>query len=81
MKICDAEVPKELIPITRGRETALSTKLKQLKVGEAQSLDDKEWKTKSTPYRVANNVSKRHRWEFGQGRMPDGSGWLFKRVK
>ncbi len=81
MKIYDAEAAKDLIPVTRGRETALSAYLKQLKVGEALSIADKEWKTKSTPYRVANNISKRHGWKFEQGRMPNGNGWLFKRVK
>jgi len=80
MKILDAEAAKDIIPLTRGRETMLSAKLKQLKVGEALILTDKEWKTKSTPYRVANHLSKRSGWEFEQGRMPDGSGWVFKRV-
>lgn len=80
IKILDAEAAKDLIPVTRGRETLLSSKLKQLKVGEALILPDKDWKTKSPPYRVAINIAKRHGWQFEQGRMPDGSGWLFKRV-
>lgn len=80
MKILDAEAAKDIIPLTRGRETMLSAKLKQLKVGEALLLADKEWTTKSTPYRVANHLAKRSGWEFEQGRMPDGSGWVFKRV-
>lgn len=80
MKIFNATEAKDIIPIIRGRETKLSSKLKQLKVGEALFMANNEWKTKSTPYRVANNISKRHGWEFEQGRMPDGSGWVFKRI-
>jgi hypothetical protein len=42
---------------------------------EAVVLEAKDWKTKSTPYRVADYIAKRHGWKFEQGRMPDGSGW------
>lgn len=80
MKIFDATEAKDIIPIKHGRETKLSVKLKQLKVGEALFMADQEWKTKSSPYRVANNISKRHGWVFEQGRMPDNSGWVFKRI-
>ncbi|MBI1225187.1 MAG: hypothetical protein GC192_08090 [Bacteroidetes bacterium] len=80
MKILEEEEAKNLIPLTKGRETMLSAKLKQLKVGQALVVTPKDWKTKSSPYRVANNIAKRHGWQFEQGRMPDGSGWVFKRV-
>jgi hypothetical protein len=80
MTILNAEEAKDIIPLTKGRETMLSAKLKQLKVGEALVMPTKDWKTKGTPYRVANNIAKRHGWQFEQGRMPDGSGWVFKRV-
>lgn len=75
MKILSVMEAKDIIPVIRGRETKLSSKLKQLKVGEALFMADKEWKTKSTPYRVANNIAKRHGWEFEQGRMVAG-GYL-----
>ncbi len=80
MEILNEEEAKDIIPLTKGRETMLSAKLKQLKVGQALVLTPKDWKTKSSPYRVANNIAKRHGWQFEQGRMPDGSGWVFKRV-
>ena len=80
MEILDEEEAKNIIPLTKGRETAVSAKLKQLKVGQALVLPTKDWKTKSSPYRVANNIAKRHGWQFEQGRMPDGSGWVFKRI-
>lgn len=80
MKILNAEEAKDIIPLTSGRETLLSAKLKQLKVGEALVLGANDWKSKGTPYRVANNIAKRHGWEFEQGRMPDGTGWVFKRM-
>ncbi len=81
MKILTAEEAQGIIPLRKGRETLLSAKLKQLRVGDALILHPDDWKTKSTPYRVANNIAKRHGWRFEQGRMPDGSGWVFKRVE
>lgn len=80
MKKLNAEEAGNIVPLRNGRETLLSAQLKQLKVGEAIVLEAKDWKTKSPPYRVANNIAKRYGWKFEQGRMPDGSGWLFKRV-
>ena len=76
----NAEEAIGLMPIRNSRETLLSVMLKQLQVGEAIVLEAGEWKTKSSPYRVANNIAKRHGWKFEQGRMMDGSGWAFKRV-
>lgn len=81
MKILSAEEARDLLPVKRGRETALSAQLKQLKVGEALVLPASEWKTKGSPYRVANHLAKQHGWRFEQGRMPDGSGWVFKRME
>lgn len=80
MKKLTAAEADHIIPLKNSRETLLSAMLKQLQVGEAIVLENKDWKTKSTPYRVANNIAKRHGWQFEQGRMPDGSGWVFKRV-
>lgn len=81
MKKLSAEEASSIVPLKNSRETLLSAMLKQLQVGEAVVLEAKDWKTKSTPYRVANYIAKRHGWKFEQGRMPDGSGWLFKRVE
>lgn len=81
MKKLSAEEASKLLPLKNSRETLLSAMLKQLQVGEAIVLEAKEWKTKSTPYRVANHIAKRHGWQFEQGRLPDGSGWVFKRTK
>ena len=80
MKILNEEEARNLLPLTSGRETLLSSMLKQLKVGEALVVEARDWRSKSTPYRVANNITKRHGWQFEQGRLPDASGWLFKRV-
>ncbi|MCF8246460.1 MAG: hypothetical protein K9J37_10735, partial [Saprospiraceae bacterium] len=80
MQILNEEEAKDLIPLTKGRETLVSAQLKQLKVGQALVVTTKDWNTKSSPYRVANNIAKRHGWQFEQGRMPDGTGWVFKRV-
>ena len=81
MKILSPEEAQNIIPLSKGRMTLLSAKLKQLKVGEALVLESKDWSAKTPPYRVANNVAKRHGWRFEQGRMPDGLGWIFKRVE
>lgn len=80
MKKLSAEEAKNIIPLTSGRMTQLSANLRQLQVGEALILETKDWRTKDTPYRVANLIAKRYGWRFEQGRMPDGSGWIFKRV-
>lgn len=80
MKKLSVEEASRLMPIRNSRETLFSAMLKQLQVGEAIVLEAKDWKTKTAPYRVANNIAKRQGWKFEQGRMPDGSGWLFKRV-
>jgi hypothetical protein len=80
MKKLTAEEASSIVPLKHSRETQLSAMLKQLQVGEAVVLEAKEWKTKSTPYRVANHIAERHGWLFEQGRMPDGSGWVFKRI-
>lgn len=80
MKKLSAEEASGIVPLTHSRETLLSAMLKQLQVGEAIVLEAKDWKTKSAPYRVANNIAKRQGWRFEQGRMPDGSGWVFKRM-
>lgn len=80
MKILNEEEARNIIPLTQGRETLVAAKLKQLKVGEALVVEAKDWRTKSSPYRVADNIAKRYGWQFEQGRMPDGSGWIFKRT-
>lgn len=80
MKKLSAEEASKLMPIKNSRETLFSAMLKQLQVGEALILEAKDWKTKTAPYRVSNNIAKRHGWKFEQGRMPDGTGWVFKRV-
>lgn len=81
MKKLSAEEASGIVPLKHSRETLLSAMLKQLQVGEAIVMEAKDWKTKGTPYRVANNIAKRQGWKFEQGRMPDGSGWVFKRVE
>lgn len=80
MKKLSAEEASNIVPVKNSRETLLSAMLKQLQVGEGIMLEAKDWKTKTAPYRVANNIAKRRGWKFEQGRMPDGSGWVFKRV-
>lgn len=81
MKTLSAEEAKNIIPLRHGRQTLISARLRQLRPGEALIVESKDWKTKGAPYRVANNIAKRHGWRFEQGRMPDGSGWVFKRVE
>jgi hypothetical protein len=80
MKKLNAEEASLLKPIKHSRETLFSAMLKQLQVGEAIVLEAKDWKTKTAPYRVSNRIAKQNGWSFEQGRMADGSGWVFKRV-
>ncbi len=81
MKILNEEEARDIIPVSKGRLTLLAVKLQQLKIGEALILESGEWRTKSPPYRIANDLAKRTGRRFEQGRMPDGSGWIFKRVQ
>ena len=80
MELLNEAEARDIVPLTKGRETLLSARLKELKIGQALVVTPKDWKTKSSPYRVANNIARRHGRQFEQGRMPDGSGWVFKRV-
>lgn len=81
MKILEAEEAADILPLRRSRETRVSAMLKQLKVGQALVVETKDWKTKGTPYRVASRIAKSSNRRFEKGRMPDGSGWIFKRME
>jgi hypothetical protein len=79
-KLSAAEVNK-LPPVTSGKSTRLRSQLLTLNAGEAIVLPYTEWKTKYLPYVIVNKLAKQMNWQFESGRMLDGSGWIFKRVK
>jgi hypothetical protein len=80
MKKLSVEEAAELPLIKNGRETVVSAMLKQLKPGEALIITRADWKAKGAPYRIANAIARKTGRKFEKGRLPDGSGWVVKRV-
>jgi hypothetical protein len=80
MKKLTVEEAADITPIKRGRETEVSKALKQLKIGEGLVITHADWQTAGSPYRVVQNVSKSLGRTFENGKMPDGSGWIVKRL-
>ena len=81
MKKLTAEEAKDLIPLKPGKHNWVYKHTMQLKVGEALIVRYEDWKTKNTPYTTFRTVAKNTGFVLDFGRMPDGSGWLVKRVK
>ncbi len=81
MKTLSPEEAKKILPVTQGRHSWLAAELKQLPVGGAVIIEYNEWKTKTPPYRIANRVTKTYGWKFQNGKMPDGTGWIIKRIE
>ena len=81
MKIIEAEEANQLVPLTGGRETAVSGRLKMLKPGQALIIERGEWKAKYAPTRIARYIEKKYGWKFSGGRLPDASGWILQRVE
>jgi len=79
-KLNKEEIPT-VLPISKGRNTALRVELLQLQVGEACFLPKADWKTKNGPYYVVARIKKTHGFLYEYGLKTDGSGWLFRRVK
>lgn len=69
------------IPLLKqGRKTALRGLLLTLEIGEAIMMKNEEWKAKRLPYEIATRLMKSSTLRFEYGRLPDESGWLFRRV-
>ncbi len=71
---------ESLTPLTHGRETIVTAALKQLKTGEGIVITRAEWKAKETPYKAISRIAQKYNRVFEKGRMPDGSGWIVKRI-
>ena len=81
MKKLTVEEASKLIPMKKGKHTWLYIELMQLKPGEGIIINRADWKTKTTPYKTIRGAEGVLKMTFEYGRMPDGSGWLVKRVK
>jgi hypothetical protein len=81
MKKLTEEESKDLIPLRSGRITLVYSELVQLKVGETLIITPKDWITRKPPYATIRRAAKNAGFTFDYGRMPDGSGWVVKRVK
>jgi hypothetical protein len=79
-KIPKEEMPQQL-PVKRGRDSRLRGALLELEVGDGLFLPTAEWKPKSSPAFVVARLKKTQNLRFEYGLKPDGSGWLFRRVK
>ena len=80
MQKLNAEQAAAITLIKSGRESMVSAMIKQLQPGEALVITRADWKAKGAPYRIANAIEKKLNRKFEKGRMPDGSGWVVKRV-
>lgn len=80
MKKLSAEEGKDLMPVTNGRTTLVSAIVSNLLIGEVLIIARADWKGKKPPYQVVNRVAKKTGRTFEKGRMPDGSGWMVKRL-
>ena len=54
--------------------------LMTLEIGEAFLISNNEGKIITPPYAIIKKVSEVLQLKFEYGRMPDGSGWLVRRV-
>lgn len=68
-------------PLRGKRQTKVSAMLAQLQIGEGLIIErGKDWKTKSSPYRVINNFARKYNRTFDKAYANDGSGWWVKRL-
>jgi hypothetical protein len=79
MKKFNKEEAMRLKPAV-GRSTLVRAMVEQLEIGEALLITRDDWKAKDAPYRVVNYFAKKSGRKFKNGRMPDGTGWLVKRI-
>ena len=80
MKKLTVEEAKDLKPAGAGNTSKISAMAADLKTGEALIITRADWKHQKTPYRIINYLEKKSGKKFERGRLPDGSGWLIKRV-
>ena len=80
MKKLNTDQAAEITPVTNGRTTKVWAALTELLPGEGLVITRNDWKAKHPPYKVAKRVGIKTNRKFEWGRMPDGSGWLIKRV-
>ncbi len=81
MHILSEEEAQLIGTIKQGRNSLLRKNLLVLKVGQVLFLPNNEWAGAHPPYHVARRIATQTGAKFDYGRKPDGSGWLFKRVK
>ncbi len=79
-KLSKAEA-EQMQTASRGRTTTVSAMAATLLPGEALIVSRDDWKTNDAPYRVVNYLAKKTGRVFEKGRLPDGSGWLIKRLQ
>ena len=80
MKKYTVEEAQSLHIVVSGRTTKISAMALSLEIGEAFDITRADWKGKNPPYRIINRVAKKTGRKFIKGRLPDGSGWVVKRV-
>ena len=80
MRIVSEDESRHLHPLGRGRYTYVHAMLSQLKPGQSLIIDRKDWVTRRPPYEVIRTAARKFNYSLSYGRMPDGSGWLVKRM-
>lgn len=80
MKRLSPEEVANLHPIKGGRHTWLHKELHMIELGAGLIIHNKDWNGKRPPYEVIRRVAKKLSRKFEYGRLPDGTGWLVKRI-
>ena len=81
MKKISAEEFDQLSVMGRGRASPVYRTIFGLKPGEAVIIEKQDWPRKDTPTSLARYIERTYNRKYESGRLPDGSGWGFKRVK
>ena len=80
MKILKNEEAAQVNIVGSGRVSKIGAMAAQLNVGEVLVVYKTDWRGKNPPYASVNRLAKKTGRKFVKGRMPDGSGWAFRRV-
>lgn len=67
-------------PLRGKRNTLVAAKLAQLEIGQALIIERKDWKTKTSPFRIVNAFARKHHRTFDKAYTNDGTGWWIKRL-
>ncbi len=80
MEIIQKVEAEDILFHTKGKESAMSTWIKKLEVGEMLRISKADWNQKHAPYKVANYIAKKSTRKFKCGKQPGFDGWVILRI-